>query len=85
MTVAVVPAELRNPPPPEARRWVEQAVGPRSRVVRVRRLRNAYSSAMHAVDVDVDGPEPAAGSCSGAGLVPTFRPMRVWLRTKLGL
>lgn len=55
MTVSVVPAELRNSPPPEARRWVEQAVGPGSRVVRVRRLRNAYSSAMHAVDVDGAG------------------------------
>ena len=55
MTTSVVPAALKNPPPPAARRWVEQVVGPDAKVVRVRRLRNAWAAAMHAVDVEARG------------------------------
>jgi aminoglycoside phosphotransferase (APT) family kinase protein len=50
-----IPAELRRPPPRPARDWVERTVGPGARVVRVRRLRNAWAAAMHAVDVDDEG------------------------------
>jgi Ser/Thr protein kinase RdoA (MazF antagonist) len=32
--------------------WAARAVGPDARVVRVRRLRNAWSAAMHAIDID---------------------------------
>jgi aminoglycoside phosphotransferase (APT) family kinase protein len=39
------------PPTPRARRWVEAAVGPGSRVMRVRRLGGGTASAVHAVDV----------------------------------
>lgn len=47
---------LRGPPPPEALRWCEEAVGPRSRVVRVAPLEGGTASAVHAVAVrDGDG------------------------------
>ena len=55
MTAPLVPAAMRIPPPPAALRWVERAVGPGARVVRVRRLRNAWAAAMHAVDVEHGG------------------------------
>lgn len=42
-------------PPAEAARWVERSVGPGARVVRIRRLRNAWAAAMHTVDVEHRG------------------------------
>jgi aminoglycoside phosphotransferase (APT) family kinase protein len=50
-----IPAEMRRKPPPSTLAWVERAVGRGSRVVRVRRLRNAWAAAMHAVDVERAG------------------------------
>jgi aminoglycoside phosphotransferase (APT) family kinase protein len=46
-----VPRELRQKPPPETLRWVAGQVGNGAEVVRVRRLPNAWASAVHAVDV----------------------------------
>jgi aminoglycoside phosphotransferase (APT) family kinase protein len=46
-----IPAEMRRRPPEPTLQWVAAAVGPRARVTRVRRLRNAWAAAMHAVDV----------------------------------
>lgn len=42
---------LRGPPPPEALRWCEAAVGPRSRAVAVAPLEGGTASAVHAVAV----------------------------------
>ena len=55
MTSPVVPAEMTRRPPAPTRRWVEAAVGPGARVVRTRRLRNAWAAAIHAIDVEHDG------------------------------
>lgn len=46
-----IPAELLRRPPAATLDWVGRAVGPRARVTRVRRLRNSWAAAMHAVDV----------------------------------
>ena len=47
-----IPAELRRIPPGATLEWVAGLIGPGARVTGVRRLRNAWSAAMHAVDVD---------------------------------
>ena len=47
-----IPAELRRRPPPRALEWVEHSVGYAARVVRVRRLRNAWAAAMHVVALE---------------------------------
>jgi aminoglycoside phosphotransferase (APT) family kinase protein len=47
-----VPLEQRRRPPPAALEWVARSVGAGARVTRVRRLRNSWAAAMHAVDVD---------------------------------
>ncbi len=58
-TVRAVPVELRHLPPAPTLGWVERAVGPGARVVQVRRLRNAWGSAMHEVRVEHGGTEEA--------------------------
>jgi Phosphotransferase enzyme family len=50
-----IPVEMRRRPPVSTLNWVERAIGRSARVVRVRRLHNAWASAMHSVDVDDDG------------------------------
>ena len=47
-----IPAELRRRPPSATLEWVATRIAPGARVTRVRRLRNAWAAAMHAVDVD---------------------------------
>jgi aminoglycoside phosphotransferase (APT) family kinase protein len=47
-----IPAELLRIPPEATLDWVASLIGPGARVTGVRRLRNAWSAAMHAVDVD---------------------------------
>jgi aminoglycoside phosphotransferase (APT) family kinase protein len=47
-----IPPELLHVPPEETLGWVASLIGPGAWVTRVRRLRNAWSAAMHAVDVD---------------------------------
>jgi aminoglycoside phosphotransferase (APT) family kinase protein len=49
-----IPKEIVRSPPPATLSWVARQFGPRAAVVRVRRLRNAWAAAMHAIDV-VDG------------------------------
>ena len=49
-----MPSALRRVPPRAALDWVAASTGPRARVVGVRRLRNAWASAVHAVDVEDD-------------------------------
>jgi hypothetical protein len=46
-----VPAELRRRPPEPTLRWVAAQFGPEATVGRVRRLRNSWAAAVHAVDV----------------------------------
>src|SRR5207247_2396701 len=50
-----VPAELRRRPPEATLRWVAAQFGPGATVGRVRRLRNSWAAAVHAVDVAVSG------------------------------
>lgn len=47
-----IPIELRRMPPQSTLDWVAGQFGRTARVVRVRRLRNAFAAAMHAIDVD---------------------------------
>lgn len=47
-----VPVELTRRPPTGTLEWVTRVVGRGARVIRVRRLRNAWAAAMHAVDVE---------------------------------
>jgi aminoglycoside phosphotransferase (APT) family kinase protein len=47
-----IPAEVRRRPPERTLAWAAGLLGPRARVTRVRRLRNAWAAAMHAIDVD---------------------------------
>jgi len=47
-----IPVEFRRRPPPPTLEWVAMQIAPGARVTRVRRLRNAWAAAMHAVDVD---------------------------------
>src|SRR4051812_35522243 len=47
-----IPIEVRRRPPERTLEWVAAQVSPTARVTRVRRLRNAWASAMHAIDVD---------------------------------
>ena len=47
-----IPAELREDPPGPALEWVASQVGAGARVTAVRRLRNAWAAAVHAIDVD---------------------------------
>ena len=49
-----IPSELVRSPPAATLAWVAAQFGPSGTVVRVRRLRNAWAAAMHAIDV-VDG------------------------------
>lgn len=49
------PGASFTPPTERARRWVENATGPGSKVIRVRRMRGGTSSAVHAVDVRTAG------------------------------
>src|SRR5262249_55072990 len=51
-----IPAEMRRRPPPSTLAWVEREVGPGSRVVRIRRLRNAWAAAIHGADGGRAGP-----------------------------
>ena len=53
-----MPAELRRQPPRPTLDWVARSIGPAARVVGVRRLRNAWAAAVHAIDVD-DGAHDA--------------------------
>jgi len=46
-----VPIELRPSPPEETLAWVASRFGADARLGRVRRLRNAWASAVHAIDV----------------------------------
>jgi aminoglycoside phosphotransferase (APT) family kinase protein len=46
-----VPAELRRRPPEDTLRWVAAQFGRAAEVVRVRRLRNSWAAAVHAIDV----------------------------------
>jgi len=46
-----IPAELAERPPQSTLAWAAHAVGPTARVLRVRRLRNAWAAAMHAIDI----------------------------------
>ena len=48
-----VPTELTRRPPARTLEWAANAVGRGARVIRVRRLRNAWAAAMHAVDVEL--------------------------------
>jgi aminoglycoside phosphotransferase (APT) family kinase protein len=50
-----VPAELRRRPPEPTLRWVAAQFGPDATVGRVRRLRNSWAAAVHAVDVAANG------------------------------
>jgi aminoglycoside phosphotransferase (APT) family kinase protein len=47
-----IPVELRRRPPEPTLAWAAGHFGPGARVTRVRRLRNAWASAMHAINVD---------------------------------
>jgi aminoglycoside phosphotransferase (APT) family kinase protein len=47
-----IPAELLRNPPEATLDWVASLIGPGARVTGVRRLPNAWSAAMHAVDVE---------------------------------
>jgi aminoglycoside phosphotransferase (APT) family kinase protein len=47
-----IPPELRRSPPRPTLEWVAAQIGPGAQVTAVRRLRNAWAAAMHAVDVD---------------------------------
>jgi aminoglycoside phosphotransferase (APT) family kinase protein len=47
-----IPAELRRIPPKATLHWVAQQFGDGAAVTGVRRLRNAWAAAVHAVDVD---------------------------------
>jgi aminoglycoside phosphotransferase (APT) family kinase protein len=49
-----VPSELRRTPPRQTLEWAARQVGRHAKVVRVRRLRNAWAAAVHAIDV-LDG------------------------------
>ncbi len=55
MDAMEMPVELRRQPPRSTLDWVAAAVGSRARVIGVRRLRNAWAAAVHAIDVDDDG------------------------------
>ncbi len=46
-----IPVEMRRRPPASTLAWAAAQLGPHARVTRVRRLRNAWASAMHALDV----------------------------------
>ena len=47
-----IPIELRRMPPHATLAWVAGHFGPKARVIGIRRLRNAWAAAMHAVDVE---------------------------------
>jgi aminoglycoside phosphotransferase (APT) family kinase protein len=47
-----MPVELRRRPPRPTLEWVAGRFGPDARVVGVRRLRNAWAAAVHAVDIE---------------------------------
>jgi aminoglycoside phosphotransferase (APT) family kinase protein len=47
-----IPTEMRRRPPRAALAWAAAQIAPNARVCRTRRLRNAWASAVHAVDVD---------------------------------
>ena len=51
MAEADVELRLRRRPPPEALRWVTDAVGAGERISSIRRLRGGTSTAMHAINV----------------------------------
>jgi aminoglycoside phosphotransferase (APT) family kinase protein len=46
-----VPAELRRGPPAATLQWVAEQIGPRAKVVRVRRRKHAWASAVHELTV----------------------------------
>jgi hypothetical protein len=61
-----IPAELRRTPLGATLEWVAGLIGPDARVTGVRRLRNAWSAAMHAVDVvGIERPETWRGHDAG--------------------
>src|SRR4051812_6766819 len=47
-----IPVEMRRRPPAATLSWAAAQVGPAARVTRVRRLRNSWAAAMHAIDVE---------------------------------
>jgi aminoglycoside phosphotransferase (APT) family kinase protein len=47
-----IPVEMRRRPPAATLRWAAAQVGSGARVTRVRRLRNSWAAAMHAIDVE---------------------------------
>jgi aminoglycoside phosphotransferase (APT) family kinase protein len=47
-----VPVELTRRPPARTLEWAADKVGRGARVIRVRRLRNAWAAAMHAIDIE---------------------------------
>jgi Ser/Thr protein kinase RdoA (MazF antagonist) len=65
-----IPPEMRRRPPHLSLAWAAAQIAPHARVTRTRRLRNAWASAVHAIDVD-DGTHVH-------GLV-----LRRWVRTDL--
>ncbi len=69
-----MPVELRRQPPRPTLDWVAGRFGPRARVVGVRRLRNVWAAAVHAVDISTDG-------ANGAGRHEVV--LRRWVRADL--
>jgi aminoglycoside phosphotransferase (APT) family kinase protein len=47
-----IPVEMRRRPPAATLSWAAAQISPCARVTRVRRLRNSWAAAMHAIDVD---------------------------------
>ncbi|MDQ1475444.1 MAG: hypothetical protein QOE62_673 [Actinomycetota bacterium] len=47
-----IPVELRSDPPRSTLEWVAGHFGPGARVTGIRRMRNAWAAAVHALDVD---------------------------------
>jgi aminoglycoside phosphotransferase (APT) family kinase protein len=47
-----IPVEMRRRPPAATLTWAAAQIGPAARVTRVRRLRNSWAAAVHAIDVE---------------------------------
>jgi aminoglycoside phosphotransferase (APT) family kinase protein len=47
-----IPVEMRRRPPAATLAWAAAQIGPGARVTRIRRLRNSWAAAMHAIDVE---------------------------------
>jgi hypothetical protein len=70
-----MPIELRRVPPRSTLDWVARQFGSGAQVAGVRRLRNAWAAAVHAVDIHIDGDVDGDGRRE---LV-----LRRWVRTDL--